>query len=51
MARGKSSKLKPFEKLMTIYARDEDEATQKAEDIVSAWDGVEDVETTDVSED
>jgi translation elongation factor EF-1beta len=42
---------KRFEKQMTIYARDEDEATDKAENIVSGWEGVEDVETTDVSED
>ncbi len=42
---------KRFTKELTIYARDEDEATEKAESIVSAWDDVEDVETTDVGED
>jgi predicted dinucleotide-binding enzyme len=41
---------KRFEKRMTIYASDDDEASEKAESIVSSWEGVEDVETTDVSE-
>lgn len=42
---------KRFKKELTIYARDEDEATDKAENIVSAWDDVEEAEATDVSED
>ena len=37
-------------KTLTIYARDEDEAAEKAEEIVSGWANVEDCEATDVEE-
>lgn len=42
---------KRFEKQITVFAPDEDEASDKAENIVSGWEGVEDVEAIDVSED
>lgn len=38
-------------KELTIYAKDEAEAEEKACDIVSGWQDVQDVEATDVYED
>lgn len=35
-------------KVLTIYASDEDEATEKAEELVSGWQNVVEVEVTDV---
>ena len=38
------------EKEITVYARDESEAEEKACDIVSKWDGVDDVDPIAVEE-
>lgn len=38
------------QKELTIYARDESEAEEKACDIVSKWDGVDDVDPIAVEE-
>lgn len=38
------------EKEITVYARDEAEAEEKAVDIVLGWDGVDDAEAVDVEE-
>lgn len=40
----------PREKEITVWAATEEEAEDKACDIVSGWDGVDDVEATDVEE-
>lgn len=39
------------EKELTVYARDAEEAEEKAAEIVLKWDGVEDCEVKDVEED
>jgi hypothetical protein len=41
---------KRYEKSINVIARDEDEAQEKACDIVNRWQDVEDVEAIDVSE-
>lgn len=38
------------QKELTIYARDESEAEEKAENIVSGWNDVDDVDILDVEE-
>lgn len=40
-----------YHKELTIYAKSEDEAEDKAADIVMAWNNVEDVEVLEVEED
>ncbi len=35
---------------LSVYADDEDEACEKAVDIVLKWDGIEDAEATDAEE-
>ncbi len=40
-----------FHKEITVYARDEQEAEEKAEEIVSGWNNVESAEALEVEED
>lgn len=40
----------PREKELTIYAHSEEEAEEKATDLVMEWAGVSDVEVTDIQE-
>lgn len=41
---------KRYEKTLSVFAKDADEAGDKACDIVSGWDGVEDAEASAVEE-
>jgi hypothetical protein len=40
---------KRYEKELSIFAKDEQHAEEKAVDIVQRWDGVVDVEVTDIA--
>ena len=40
---------KAYDKEISVYARDEQEAEEKAVEIVNNWDGVVDAEATDVT--
>ncbi len=42
---------KAFDKNISVYAKDEQEAEEKAVDIVNQWDGVVDAEAGDVMQD
>lgn len=41
---------KAFSKELTVYAKNEEEAREKAEEIIGKWDDVVDIDVTDVVE-
>ena len=46
-----ASYTKAFTKTLTIYAKDEEEAQEKAEELISKWDDVVEIDVSDCVED
>lgn len=41
---------KKFTKFLTVYAKSEDEAQEKAEEIIGNWDDVQDIDVSNIVE-